>query len=148
MSVIARLVCSFALVLVAATAQAQNKVPGERALEALVKSSLLTFNDANVTDNYTVLHAKLSQPFRLKYPPEKLAETFKVFRDKRIDFDIIAALKPVYDPAPKVNDDGKLLVEGHFDPENGHVAFELDFIPSDGEWKLIRLNVKVNPKKP
>ncbi|MGD9880936.1 MAG: hypothetical protein AB7F22_14220 [Reyranella sp.] len=146
MLVIFRLVCSLVLVLLAAAAQAQNKVPGERPLEALVKSSLLTFNDANVTNNYTVLHAKLSQPFRVKYPPEKLAETFKVFRDKRIDFDIIAALKPVYDPAPKVDDDGKLLVEGHFDPGPARVAFELDFIPSDGEWKLIRLNVKVNPK--
>lgn len=146
MSVIARLVCSFFLVLVAATAQAQNKVPGERALEALVKSSLLTFNDANVTNNYTVLHAKLSQPFRIKYPPEKLAETFKVFRDKNIDFDIIAGLKPVYDPAPQVDDNGKLLVEGYFDPEKARVAFELDYIPSDGEWKLIRLNVKVNPR--
>jgi hypothetical protein len=146
MSVIARLVCSFALVLVAATAQAQNRVPGERALEALVKSSLMSFNDANVTDNYTVLHAKLSQPFRIKYPPEKLAETFKVFRDKRIDFDVISALKPVYDPEPKVDDDGKLIVEGYFDPEHARVAFELDFIPSDGEWKLIRLNVKVNPR--
>lgn len=146
MSVIVRLVCSFVLVLAAASAQAQNKVPGERALEALVKSSLLSFNDANITNNYTVLHAKLSQPFRVKYPPEKLAETFKVFRDKNIDFDIIAALQPVYDPAPKVDDDGKLLVEGYFAPEHARVVFELDYIPSDGEWKLIRLNVKVNPR--
>ena len=146
MLVIRRLVCSLVLILLATGAQAQNKVPGERALEALIKSSLLTFNDANVTNNYTVLHAKLSQPFRIKYPADKLAETFKVFREKRIDFDIIAALKPVYDPEPKVDGDGKLLVEGHFDPGSALVAFELDFIPSDGEWKLIRLNVKVNPK--
>jgi hypothetical protein len=146
MSVIVRLVCSFVLVLASVTAQAQNKVPGDRALEALVKSSLITFNDANITDNYTVLHAKLSQPFRIKYSPEKLAETFKVFRDKHIDFDIVAALKPVYDPAPKLDDDGKLIVEGYFDPEHARVAFELDFIPSDGEWKLIKINVKVNPR--
>jgi hypothetical protein len=146
MSVIVRLVCSFVLVLFAATVQAQNKVPGDRALEALVKSSLISFNDANITNNYTVLHAKLSQPFRVKYSAEKLAETFKVFRDKNIDFDIVAGLKPVYDPPPKVDDDGKLLVEGYFDPEHARVAFELDYIPSDGEWKLIRLNVKVNPR--
>ncbi len=147
MSLIARLVCSFVLVLVAATAHAQNKVPGERALEALVKSSLITFNDANMTNNYTVLHAKLSQPFRIKYPPEKLAETFKVFRDKNVDIDIIAGMKPVYDPEPEVNGDGKLIVEGYFPTEPSRVGFELDFIPSDGEWKLIKINVKVaNPK--
>ena len=146
MSVIARLVCSFALVLIAATAQAQNKVPGERALEALVKASLLTFNDANVTNNYTVLHAKISQPFRKQFPPDKLAQTFKVFRDKKIDFDIIAAWYPIYYPPPKVDEDGKLIVTGYFGPDSDRVEFDLEFIPSEGEWKLIKLNVKVNPK--
>jgi len=35
----------------------------------LIKVTLLTFNDANVTGNYTVLHAKLSKPFRDQFPP-------------------------------------------------------------------------------
>ena len=145
MSVIVRLVCSFVLVLVAATA-AQNKVPGERALEALVRVVAAVVQRRQHHRTTIRYCTPLSQPFRVRYPPEKLAETFKVFRDKNIDFDIIAALQPVYDPAPKVDDDGKLLVEGYFAPEHARVVFELDYIPSDGEWKLIRLNVKVNPR--
>ncbi|HEY4169554.1 MAG TPA: hypothetical protein VGM96_22380, partial [Reyranella sp.] len=74
-------------------ALAQNKVPSERALEALVKVTLLSFNDANVTGDYTVFHAKLSKPFRQQFSPERLAETFKDFARKDIDFDIIAAYK-------------------------------------------------------
>ena len=58
-------------------AVAQNKVPSERALEALVKATLLTFNDANVTGNFTVFHAKLAKPFRQQFTPERLQETFK-----------------------------------------------------------------------
>ena len=66
-------------------------MPSERALEALVKTTLLTFNDANVTGNYAVLHAKLSKPFREQFPVERLARTFRDFNKRHLDFDIIAA---------------------------------------------------------
>jgi hypothetical protein len=121
---------------------AQNRVPGERALEALVKATLLTFNDANVTRNFTVFHAKLSKPFRQQFTPERLQEAFKSFVDLQIDFDVIAAYKPVYDPAASVDGDGRLLVKGHFPTEPARVLFDLAFVPSDGEWKLISIHVK------
>lgn len=143
MSLIARMACVLALVLAGPLAQAQTKVPSERPLEALVKISLLSFNDANVTGNYTVFHAKLSKPFRDQFPPERLKERFKDFSGKHIDFDIIAALKPTYDPPPRVDSDGRLLVKGFFPTEPLRVNFDLDFIPSDAEWKLIRINVKI-----
>jgi hypothetical protein len=121
---------------------AQSRVPGERALEALVKATLLTFNDANVTGNFTVFHAKLAKPFRQQFTPERLQETFKSFVDQQIDFDVIAAYKPVYDPAASVDGDGRLIVKGHFPTEPTRVLFDLAVIPSDGEWKLISIHVK------
>lgn len=130
------------ILLLAAPALAQNRVPGERALEALVKATLLTFNDANVTGNFTVFHAKLAKPFRQQYTPERLKETFKTFAEQHIDFDVIAAYKPVYDPAASVGSDGRLLVNGYFPTEPTRVLFDLAFIPSDGEWKLISIHVK------
>lgn len=146
MSTVLRLVAALVLVLCAPAAQAQNKVPPDRVLEALVKSSLLSLNDANVTGNYAVLHAKLSKPFREQFPPERLKATFKEFQTNGADFDIIAAMPPAYDPAPDVDEDGKLVVKGTFPTEPQRLRFELEYIPSDGEWKLIRIYVKVDPK--
>jgi hypothetical protein len=142
MAVVALLVALTGALTGATTASAQNKVPSERALEALVKVTLLSFNDANVTGNYAVFHAKLSKPFRQQFSPEQLAETFKDFARKDIDFEIIAAFKPVYDPGPRVDDEGKLLVKGYFPTEPTRVVYDLKFIPSDGEWKLLGINVK------
>lgn len=130
--------------LAAVGAPAQNKVPSERSLEALVKSTLLSWNDANVTGNYTVFHAKLSKPFRDQFPPDRLKQTFKKFADENIDIDVIAAMKLTYDPAPVVDDKGKLVVHGYFPTEPLRVIFALEFIPSDGEWKLISINVKTD----
>jgi hypothetical protein len=131
-----------AVMAVAAPSLAQNRVPGERPLEALVKASLLSFNDANVTGNFDVFHAKLAKPFRQQFTPERLQETFKSFSEQHIDFDIIATYKPVYEPEASVDGDGKLIVKGHFPTEPTRVLFDLAFIPSDGEWKLISIHVK------
>jgi hypothetical protein len=131
-----------ALLFVAGPANAQ-KVPDAQGQEVLIKVSLLTFNDANVTGNYAVLHAKLAKPFREQFSPERLKESFKVFHEKRIDFDLIAAMPPVATEEAKVDDRGVLMLRGHFDTKPNRVVYTLDFIRSDGEWKLIRLHVKL-----
>jgi hypothetical protein len=124
-------------------ARAQQKVPGAELQEVLIKASLLSFNDANVTGNYAVFHAKLSKPFRDQFSPEKLAEIFKEFRDKRIDFDIIAAKRPIGTEEPKIADNGILSIKGYFETTPSRVNYDLAFIMSDGEWKLIKINVDV-----
>lgn len=134
-----------ALVLFAAPAFAQ-KVPSSELQEVLIKASLMSFNDANVTGNYTVLHAKLSKPFRDQFPPDKLKQTFKAFADQHIDFDIVVAKPPVAAEEAKVDDTGRLALRGYFDTKPSRVHYDLAFIMSDGEWKLIKLNVNV--KKP
>jgi hypothetical protein len=106
----------------------------------------LSFNDANVTGIYTVLHAKLSKPFRDQFPPERLKEVFKEFHDKQIDFDIIAAKPPIMSQEPRVSDEGKLMLYGYFDTSPSRVHYELEFIMSDGEWKATKINVQL--KKP
>ena len=130
-------------IMLAVSPASAQKPPDAFTQEVLVKSTLLTFNDANVTGNYTVLHAKLSKPFRDAFPPERLKEVFKVFHDKRIDFDLIAAKPPVASKPAQVDDKGVLMLHGHFDTTPSRVYYELDYILSDGEWKPIRINVRL-----
>lgn len=106
-----------------------------------MKSSLLSFNDANVTGNYAVFHARLSKSFHQQFPPEKLKEVFRQFNEKPIDLDIVAAMPPIYDQEPTVDGDGKLTVKGFFATEPTRVNFEMDFVLAGDEWKLLRLNV-------
>src|SRR5664279_4066697 len=80
--------------LLALPAQAEDTVPSPLKQEILVKTSLLTLNDANLTGNYTVLHAKLAKPFREQFNPDRLKQVFKPFADKKLDLGPIAA-KPL-----------------------------------------------------
>ena len=128
-----------------APARAQ-KVPEKTVQEVIIKETLMTFNDANVTGNYAVLNAKLSKPFREQFPPERLKEVFKEFATKHIDIAVIAAKAPIPSQDPTVTDDGVLKLYGYFDTSPSRVNYQLEFILSDGEWKAIKINVDL--KKP
>ena len=129
--------------MLAASPAFAQKAPDPVTQEVLVKSTLLTFNDANVTGNYTVMHAKLAKPFRDKFSPDRLKEVFKVFHEKQIDIDLIAAKQPTASKPVQVNDSGVLQLHGYFDTSPSRVHYELDYIMSDGEWKPIRINVQL-----
>jgi len=58
--------------MLAMPAQAEDTVPSAVLQEILIKTSMLTLNDANLTGNYTVLHAKLAKPFRDQFSPDRL----------------------------------------------------------------------------
>jgi hypothetical protein len=47
-------------------AHAEDKIPNALLQEILIKTTLLTFNDANLTGNYTVLHANWRRHFARK----------------------------------------------------------------------------------
>jgi len=123
--------------------QAQLKLPDQSRQEALIKATLLTFNDANVTGNYSVLHAKSAKPLRDQFTPALLKETFKEFAEKHIDFDIIAAKTPLLTQEPKIDENGRLTLQGYFDTTPSHVYYDLRYILSEGQWKPIKINIEV-----
>jgi hypothetical protein len=130
----------------AASAATPAKPPEGRVLEALVKTTLLSFNDAVMTGDYSVFHAKLSKPFRQQFTQEKLAQSFASFAEKGVDIGIISTFPPTFDSPPSIDSDGRLLVKGYFPTEPSRCYFDLKFIPGEGSWKLIAINVNV--KKP
>lgn len=109
--------------------------------EVMVKTSLLTLNDANLTGNYDVLHAKMAKVFRDKFGAEVLKQGFKSFAGHHID--AIAAKPIVPTSQPMINRSGALMLRGYFDTTPSRLTYELDFAVSEGEWKLINVDVKV-----
>ena len=133
----------FGALLLAAPAQAENQLPSPLLQEILINTYLLTLNDANLTGNYAVLQAKLAKPFRDQFSPERLNGAFKNFAEKKIDFGLIAAKPPVATSESGIDKRGALILRGYFDTTPSRVIYELDFLPSEGEWKPIKLNVNL-----
>jgi hypothetical protein len=136
----AALAFAFALAALPATAQ---EVPDAFTQEVLIKSTLLTFNDANTTGEYDVLHAKSAKPFQETFTTEQIAEMFKAFREQEIDFFMVTGMDYVEDAPPEVSDKGILTLKGHFPTTPSAVEYSIEFVLEDGDWKMIGINVNV-----
>jgi hypothetical protein len=118
-------------------------MPGPAVQEVLVKSILVTLNDAVASDNFTVLHAKISKPFREQFPPDKLRAVFKDLVEKRAVFDALVAQKMIPDEDAKIDEQGVLKLKGRFQTAPKQVKYQLGFIESEGAWKLSGITIDI-----
>jgi hypothetical protein len=126
-----------------ASIKAPLSVPPETELERLLAESLLGFNQGVRAKDFTTFYARLSDVFKTQTSPEDLRETFQVFIDKDVDIAAIENVKPQVAPAPAVNDQGVLVVAGHYPTQPAQVRFELKYVHESAGWKLLGLSVGV-----
>ena len=128
----------------APSSAAAQSVPNPYVQEVLVKSILVTLSDAVAYDNFTVLQAKISKPFREQFPPEKLRAVFKDLIDKRAVFDAIVASPIMPDGEPKIDENGVLRLKGRFETTPKQVKYQLGFIwENNSVWKLSAVTIDI-----
>ena len=118
-------------------------MPSPFVQEVLIKSTLVTLNDAVAADNFSVFHARISKPFRDQFPPEKLRTVFKDLVEKHAVFDAIVASPVIPEEDAKIDEKGVLRLKGRFDTTPKKVKYQLGFIPSDGHWKLSGITIDI-----
>ncbi|HKS18288.1 MAG TPA: hypothetical protein VJS63_03650 [Bradyrhizobium sp.] len=118
-------------------------MPSPFVQEVMVKSILVTLSDAVAADNFTVMHAKISKPFRDQFPPEKLRAVFKDLVEKHAVFDAVVANPIVADADARIDENGVLRLKGHFETTPKQVKYQLGFIASDGLWKLSGITIDI-----
>jgi hypothetical protein len=52
------------------------EVPSDNEQDVLIRTTLMTFNDANRAGNYAVLVAKASKPFQSQFSADQLSTAF------------------------------------------------------------------------
>lgn len=119
-------------------------VPDSAAAAQLALASLMGFNHAVQQKSFTAFHAGISKAWQEEITPEKLLEVFQPFIDAEIDIALIGKLEPVFASPPAANDDGVLVLEGHYPTTPNKVYFKLKYIDEDGVWRLFGINVNVN----
>jgi hypothetical protein len=121
-------------------------IPSEPESKKLVLDTLLLFNEAVQSKSFKAFYAELGPAWKKETTPRQLMEIFRVFIDKRIDFAEIADVDPTFDAAPVINDDGWLVVKGHYPLEGRDVLFECKYEQAEEEgWKLVAINVQAKP---
>jgi len=115
-------------------------VGAEQALY-LIRSTLMTLNDANRTGNYTVLRDLAAPDFQARNTSADLAGAFTDLRRRNLDLFAVALINPTIDVQPGLDKNGRLRLAGAFPTRPLQIRFDLTFALSAGQWKLFAISV-------
>jgi hypothetical protein len=108
----------------------------------LVRSTLLTLNDANRSGNYTVLRDLAAPGFQAKNNAADLAGIFADLRRRHVDLFAVALMAPQLASAPALDGNGMLRLTGHFQTQPLQIKFDLLFQNVDNNWRLFGVSVQ------
>jgi hypothetical protein len=131
------------------TSSSENMPPREL-IDALVAETTADFNYAITTNDFSSMYEKSSPNFQATYTEEEFKNTFKEFVDKKRAVGPIlskaVALDPEYSPEPYMRTEKFteiLVVKGKYPTKPVPMTFEYEYIERDGQWKLLKLIVKL-----
>lgn len=113
----------------------------------LIRSTLLTLNDANRAGNYSVLRDLAAPGFQAKNTAADLALAFTDLRSRRFDLYGVALLAPQLTAAPAIDPEGRLRLSGTFPTRPLQIRFDLLFVVHAEQWKLFGIAV-ATPEAP
>ncbi len=124
----------------AASPQAGMAVSLEQALY-LIRSTLLTLNDANRSGNYTVLRDLASPDIQSANNAADLAQHFAALRQRNFDLYAAAITAPQLAAAPRI-ENKMLRLTGSFASEPQQINFDLLYQNISDQWRLFGISVQ------
>ena len=118
-------------------------VPSAESTVVLIRSTLLSLNDALRTGNYTVLRDLAAPSFRDANSAGRLHQIFANLSAQRIDLAAVAILPPKLPQPPSIDQDKHLRIGGFFPGEPVQLNFDLIFEAVGNQWRLF--GISVNP---
>ena len=123
-------------------ARPQQTMPSNELLIALIRSSLSALDQADSTNNYTVMNALGSDSFIANFSPARLSQMFEPLRRNGINLVGTLVIQPQLDSPAKL-DQGRLQLVGHFETRPRIIQYNLIFEPSRGAWRMAGINVNL-----
>lgn len=131
-----------------AQAQTVLVVPEPETLLALIRTTLIAVNQANMTGNYTVLRDIGAPSFQTVNSAAKLGIAFAKMREQNVDLSPIAVVTPQVSEPPTITELGLLRVVGAFPTRPLQVNFQILFQAVNGKWRMFGLSVSADPAQP
>jgi hypothetical protein len=107
----------------------------------LIRSTLITLNDANRSGNYTVLRDLASPGFQANNTAADLSQIFADLRKRNIDLHAVAIAAPQLSAQPHIDSNKMLRLTGYFPTQPLQINFDLLFQNVAGHWRLFGISV-------
>ncbi|MHC2577729.1 hypothetical protein ACVI1J_000557 [Bradyrhizobium diazoefficiens] len=126
--------------------QPQLPVSAEQALY-LIRSTLLTLNDANRSGNYSVLRDLAAPDFQARNSAADLALGFTDLRRRNFDLFSVALAAPQLSTPPYLDPNKMLRLTGFFPTRPLQINFDLTFQNVGNQWRPYGISV-ATPQAP
>jgi len=123
----------------------QTSVPNVEQLYVLVRSTLLTLDNAVQTGNFTVLRDQAAPSFSAANNSARLARIFQNLGQQGVDLSRAAITAPTINRLKLIDQGRRLRVSGAFAGSRSRIDFDLIFEMSGGRWRLF--GISVNPEQ-
>ncbi len=121
----------------------QVVMPDAEKIVLLVRTTLLTLNDALRTGNYTVLRDKGAPGFRDANSAARLGQIFSSLAASGLDLSVVAVMTPQLSEAPVLDQaQGTLNLKGYFPTKPTQIDFEVLYQSVGGHWQVFGLSVQ------
>jgi len=129
--------------------QPQVMMPDAEKIVLLLRTSILTLNDALQTGNFTVLRDMGAPGFRDANTAARLSQSFSDLASKNIDLSPVSIIAPQLTEAPTLDQQkGMLHLKGYFAGQQAQINFEMLYQAVDGRWRVFGLSVQPGPSTP
>ena len=123
--------------------RARQEISPDAALQTLTVESMGWLAEAIQKNDFSDFHQRISRLWQGQITADELKQVFASFVENRIDLTALQGQTPVFSPAPALDDDGILQLEGYYPDGQTRVFFRLKFIYEHPQWKLLGINVRL-----
>lgn len=127
-----------------------GSLPSDSEIQSLIRDTTSDFAEAIDTGNFSELYGKASSDFQSSYTEEQMKNAFDLFiREKRRVVPILEkalSLQSDLSPDPYIRTEKGhkvLVVSGQYPTKPLPVKTEYEYVFRDGEWKILKLVVKI-----
>lgn len=126
----------------------KGEIPSEDELQDLVKTTILDFDEAVQSADFTTFYSKISKLWQRQTSPAKLEDSFSVFIEGKNNFSGISSKEADFSSNPRVDDSKgfkELVLEGSYDTSPLPTKFTLKYTPEGKNWKLTGIVIDTTP---
>lgn len=124
-----------------------EKAPDDKVLTALIHNTIITLNNANLTNNYAVFRELCADTLKKKTTTQTFATAFKSLRETGADLSQVVMFPPTLSEEPSISARGVLSLKGYYPTKPLQTQFKLGFIKQGDKWRLAKVTVALSKAK-
>ena len=116
------------------------KIPTEATLQFLATKSFLDLDQAIRANDFRTFHSSIAEIWKNETTVQELSKAFQDAVNARVRLQGVTEVLPIFDRRPTFDENGVLVLSGHYPMSPLSLDFQLGYVYDAPEWKLVGIS--------